>query len=239
MPQLPRETFLRILLFDVLPLSLERVIWLDTDTVAASPPAELSELPFGEAALLAVPDYSALSLSRMAGTTKTYPQYGLDPDLPYLNCGVLVVHLQRWRDRKMGERILEYTRNLDKIAFGDQDGVNIVAARQWSPLDLKWNVQVGTIRAMSRLPADRFRPDAFEQRATISSDPGIVHFSADKPWVGGLRNPFAKYYYLNLKRSAALTLPKYWLTRGKYFWRGIHWYTRCKWNEGVARLTPP
>ncbi len=200
-PGLPREVFLRLLMDEQLPGDLHRALWLDADVVVEASLAPLWNHPFDGNTIVAVQDYGGPTLGSTGGTAETCRELGLDPDAPYFNSGVMLVDLARWRDARVTQEVLAYTRRFSKhVAFGDQDGLNSVLSGRWARAPLPWNVQVAALRFLAR----RGLPISSELRrdwATLHTSPAIVHYAGDKPWASGLRSPFRARFFRQLRRS--------------------------------------
>ena len=197
----PREVFLRLLMDELLPPDLHRALWLDADVVVEASLAPLWSHPFGEHTIVAVQDYGLPTLGTTAGTAETHRELGLDPDAPYFNSGVMLVDLARWRDGRVTQEVLAYTRRFSKyVAFGDQDGLNSVLTGRWAPAPLLWNVQVAALRCLERLGRP-ILPELRRDWAALHTSPAIVHFAGDKPWATGLRSTFRPRFFQQLRRS--------------------------------------
>src|SRR5689334_5154509 len=159
-PGLPREAFLRLLLDELLPPDLHRVLWLDADVVVETSLAPLWSHPFGDGTVVAVQDYGGRTLGSTGGTADTWRELGLDPEAPYFNSGVMLVDLPRWRAGRVTQEVLAYSRRFaDRVRFGDQDGLNAVLTGRWAQAPLKWNVQVAALRYFARRSREGLAPE--------------------------------------------------------------------------------
>jgi len=186
---------------ELLPPDLHRALWLDADVVVEASLAPLWRHPFDGHTIVAVQEFGGSSLGSMGGTAQTCRELGLDPDAPYFNSGVMLVDLRRWREGRITDEVLAYTRRFSKhVAFGDQDGLNVVLSGRWASAPLSWNVQVGALRSFAR----RGLPISSELRrnwAALHAAPAIVHYAGDKPWAAGLRSPFRARFFRQLRNS--------------------------------------
>jgi lipopolysaccharide biosynthesis glycosyltransferase len=198
-------TYFRIVLPRVLPETLDRTLYLDCDTLVLGDLARLWDEPQGDAPALGVQDpaYPYLDAAQVlpredprgshaAKPIENYEALGLDPALPYVNCGVLVVDLARWRAEDLPKQILEcLERNRPFVRFWDQYGINAVLAGRIRIVDHRWNVSVylGDGGAWEH---SLFRPEEF---AEIVREPWVVHFlGPNKPWQWGSRLRYADRY---------------------------------------------
>ena len=187
------DAYSRLLIPEVLPAALTKVIYLDCDLVILRDLGLLWDLEVGDRYVLAAPelDPHARVVSARRGL-RLYRELGLPRDLATCNSGVLVMNLRKWRADLLAHRVLTYLHEAgDHLRCHDQDGLNATMAGQWGELDPRWNVTMHVFR----------RDVAAATRARLLRDPFIVHFnSALKPWQPGFRLGFQGLFvrYLDL-----------------------------------------
>ena len=176
-----RATYYRLLLEDSFP-SINRLIYLDADTIVNADIAALWDIEIGDALLLAAPQISLYSgtVSGPRGVPD-YKLLGLDPKTKCFNAGVLCINLSGWRKHEVSSQVIEYLRTMsDGVLWWDQDGLNAVLHARWRALDYRWNLQTSLFDSYdtwreSPLP----RLDYYR----ALTEPYIIHFSAaPKPW---------------------------------------------------------
>lgn len=207
--------YLRILSGEVLPPSIERVLYLDSDLLIVDDVGKLWEEPMGEEWALAVPETSApvmdatLTLPRwrraapyMASLfpVPNYRDFAIDPAAPYFNSGVLVLNLNAFREQGLAERMLLILDQHGRHAWcWDQYALNVALSGHWRPLPLRWNQ--GSI--VYDTPDWTFSPFEAEPFDSLRNDPAIVHFTTGvKPWHATCRHPFRDRFFETLDRTA-------------------------------------
>jgi lipopolysaccharide biosynthesis glycosyltransferase len=162
-------TYYRLLLTELLPPSVDRLIWLDCDLVVRADLGRLWEADVGESHMLAAQDAVVPYVSSRNGIRR-WRQLGLPRDAKYFNAGVMVIDLERWRADDIGGRAIRYLRsNLDHVVFWDQEGLNAALCGRWGELDPRWNQNATAAPSTHRTSLD---------------DAWIVHFSGGiKPWL--------------------------------------------------------
>lgn len=178
------STYYRLLLDSALPVSLQKVIWLDADLLVLHDIAELDRLDPGGHPVLAAQDMVIPLVSCPMGVSK-WRELGLSAGQPHFNAGVMVVNLEVWRAERTGAQALDYVeRNAGSIALHDQEAMNAVLAGRWSALDERWN-------RIASVAGRRFHPDG-----ASGGDAWIYHFAGDwKPWTLPYgRRPYDLYY---------------------------------------------
>jgi lipopolysaccharide biosynthesis glycosyltransferase len=198
---LTRSCYLRLLISDALPPDIEKAIYLDCDMVVESDLAQLWREKFAGAIVLAVPDFGYPTLGE--GIPETVGILRLDRGARYFNSGLMVVDLKRWRNERISERVLEYTRLFNRtIRLGDQDGLNAILWNDWRPLDLAWNVQVGALQHLLKSDPSRIPREMLIRGDELLAQPRILHFvSRHKPWHGGRYKPVRGRFLRYLHRS--------------------------------------
>ena len=172
------EAYLRLLAPEMLPPEIERVLYLDCDVVVRTDVSPLFDAP-GDSALWAARDINVGVVSDTWGVFN-YAEMGLAADAPYFNSGVMVMNLRRWREEKIGARVLEYLhRHRGSVLIEDQGGLNAVLGGAWTEIDPAWN------QMKSVLNPELWERNGFSRedwRRTLR-EPRIVHFAGKfKPW---------------------------------------------------------
>jgi lipopolysaccharide biosynthesis glycosyltransferase len=121
---------------------------------------------------------------------------GLKEDAYYLNAGVLLIDLERWRSEKIGPRALKFCiSSPEHLTFWDQCALNHIIQGNFYVLNKKWNFQVGHMRSMGNYK--------FHSSARVeASSAAIIHFTSDlKPWNFMCTHPMKDLYYQYLKHT--------------------------------------
>src|SRR5579862_2397997 len=103
----PQEASFPLLLPEVLPPNLDRVLFLDADTLVLEDLATLWETPLDRHVLAAVPD-SAIPFCSSVRGVKNWRARGILSDAPYFNAGVLLIDLPRCRELNVTRRVHQY-----------------------------------------------------------------------------------------------------------------------------------
>lgn len=205
--------YCRLLAAGLLRQTIEKAIYLDCDVIVERDLGEMWSLDVRQHALLAVQDMtypyfdSAIALPTYSQCAafltgprpiRRYQQLGIPPNEKYLNSGVLVLNLARWREHRIAAKIFDYLeKHKTEVVWLDQDGINVVLHDDWASMDERWN----QIPHIFRYPAWFQSPFAEETFARIQDDPWIIHFSTrTKPWHHDGAHPAADrfYHYLDL-----------------------------------------
>lgn len=173
----------RILVGEILPETVSKIIYLDCDIVVLDDLSDLFATELNENAIAAVENLGQQPAGRL----------GLEKG-DYFNSGVLVLDLEQWRAKRFGQQVLAYMRqNAESLVFPDQDGLNAVLRGHWQRLPLRWNQQPATYSIYHKLS------DADPRKATFFEairDPAVVHFlGRNKPWDYLTFHPLGEFYW--------------------------------------------
>lgn len=164
----------RIFLPDLLP-DVERILYLDVDTIVTAPLGSLWETDLSDHYLAAVTNVFQLDhLPRLA-------ELGIDDPRDYFNSGVVLFNLERMRRDGAPERLREYGRaHSEELWWPDQDALNLVLGSQRLRLHPRWNC----MHSVMTFPWSVY---VFGQRAVAEArqSPAIRHYEGparNKPW---------------------------------------------------------
>ena len=124
-------TFVRLLVPDLLPTSVDKAIYLDCDVAVMEDIGGLWDLDLGDKSLLAAQDLIGWVSDPSAGLAN-YRELGFPPDKKYFNAGVLVLNLRKWRISNTPQALLDYLREYrEVIRASDQEALNAVLGNDW------------------------------------------------------------------------------------------------------------
>jgi lipopolysaccharide biosynthesis glycosyltransferase len=176
LPHLSKMTFARLLIPDVVPREVGRVLYLDVDLLILADLAPLLAVDLDGKCMAAVHDRGDAKMKKGDPDFHNLPRVR-----DYFNCGVLLIDVERWREEQVPQKALAFLEANPRTPFGDQDALNVATDGRWKILDPKWNFQRHFVTALERL-------DSIDR-------PWIVHFvMAEKPWIAKALNPNARFY---------------------------------------------
>lgn len=183
----------RTFLPDLLP-DVDRVLYLDVDTLVLDELAPLWDVDFGEALVGAVTNVFEPWGERWPA------DLGLGGPEAYFNSGVLLMNLAGMRAEGTAERLRRHAvEHADDLFWPDQDALNVILAGRRVVLHPRWNVMNNVMlrdRAVEIFGADAVR-EARER-------PAIRHFegpSVAKPWHAGSEMAHRERYFEFRRRT--------------------------------------
>jgi lipopolysaccharide biosynthesis glycosyltransferase len=171
--------YFRMMLPSLLP-DLEKIIYIDTDTLVRQDLRELWNFDIGENYIAGVPNYYGGIIQR-----KKYKLSGFLSTDFYINSGVMLMNLKEWRASGIEQKCLAKIgdRDLCKIETGDQVILNFVCYPKIAFLPCKWNVTESKVRSHNGYIR---RYDIFYSSGELSealNNPAVFHWTgSQKPW---------------------------------------------------------
>lgn len=199
----------RLLLDKLLPSSLDRILYLDGDTIVRGSLEELYQTEMKDHAIAAslepTYDHERKASIGMKG-------------MPYYNAGVLLIDLNNWRSQNLGKKIISfYKEHEGKLFSNDQDAINGTCKGQILTLSPKYNYynifDQYSYRFLSKLcDYPYIDKDVFEE---ARKHPVIIHYlGEERPWRKGNHHRFKDDYdnYLNMTPWKGMNYEDGWNT---------------------------
>ena len=147
--RLPLLVYYRCFLASLLPKDVEKVIYMDCDTLVLHSLQELWETPLEGKAIAACRDEVQFKPERAE-------RLMYDASYGYFNGGVLLINLKYWREHHVEEALREfYQKYPERIVYNDQDLLNAVLYDKKVMVSLRWNVQGMFYKRKGRTPGCR------------------------------------------------------------------------------------
>ncbi len=123
----------RLILPDLLSDECDRLIFLDSDMLIHASLRPLSTI-----------DLAGFPIGAVREDHHVHPasdgRLPLPAEIPYLNAGLLVVDVARWRAEKVTRRCFSFIKSYEaRLRFAEQDALNCVLIGGWKELPRKWN----------------------------------------------------------------------------------------------------
>lgn len=219
-------TYARLMLGELIPESVERIIYLDSDLLVQGDVAELWEFDLGDSLLGATTStiYPYIGLGSQLWRVK-----GIDPGSRLFNAGVLLINMAQWREARVGSECLDLIRTYPEfVIYADQDALNVATWGRTATLPLRWN-QEHALRDGSH-HAFAFA-DPLEIKEAVEK-PAIIHFTGrSKPWLYFCADPATKLWR-KAHRSSGFRLNyrkrSSWRDTASDLLRALNRVLRCK-----------
>lgn len=199
------STYLRLFLQDILPNDIKKVLYLDADTIVLNSLEELFSIELNE-------KYAAGVVDIISNITKYFYE-GDCKSTPFINAGVLLINLEKWREINFSKLALDFIQEYpNKNFLVDQNIINVICNEKILIADSKFNVMSEffyvdykkNIKLNSYFASvDKFY--SLDEIENSLKNPVVVHFLSqvwDRPWISEMgivkhmpKNPFNKCYH--------------------------------------------
>lgn len=182
--------YARLFVSSALPMDLDRVLYLDSDTIINKSIRKLWNINLHGRTIGAVMD--AFS-----------PQYraniGLEKNDIMFNSGVMLIDLNRWKEQKVEKRLLQFIENKNgRIQQGDQGALNAILSHDIECVEPRFNsVTIFYDFNYDEIMVYRKPPKGFYGRDEIKKaveDALIIHFTTSflskRPWTVGCQHRY-------------------------------------------------
>ena len=172
----------------ILPQEAERCLFLDVDMVINADIAELYNIELSDNVIAAAEDIPDCILHKQ--------RIGLSQNDLYINSGVMVCDLKKWRMLEYSQPIFNFTRSVAAKIQNEQDVIAMYFKDKIKTLPIRWNMVTFYFMRKPKI-FSQYLPQLKEAKR----NPGIIHFACPiKPWFRDCNHPFGYLYrqYLQL-----------------------------------------
>jgi lipopolysaccharide biosynthesis glycosyltransferase len=176
------NTYARILLNHFTAPEMDRVLYLDADTIIQADLEALWAMDLNGMTIGAARDHFRLDNQAI----------GFADDEPYFNAGVLLFDMKAWRARGYEQRVLRFlVEQGHDLPWLDQDALNVILRDDARFIDIGWNFQP----RCADVPAS-FLGLSEGYYDSLRRKPHIVHFTTSlKPWTVGSRVHYSDLFF--------------------------------------------
>lgn len=162
----------RVLMPDLLPADVDRVLYLDADTIVADNLQDLFSIDMTDKSIAGTLDYETQN-------EETFIRCGYEMSKGYVCSGVLMMNLQYWRQHNLSEKVIRWGyENNDRIKFPDQDTINYLCRDSKILLPLRYDIVDGFFGNEAF-----YAPEFREQLRDCIEHPAIIHYAGQRPWI--------------------------------------------------------
>lgn len=192
------NVFGRFFMGKLLPKNIDRVLYIDCDTVVNGSLEELFETDMEGKIAMAVPEPTIYK--------SVLKSIGFRDDELYFNAGVILTDFKKWVSDGISDKLTEYyKKNGGRLFCADQDAVNAVLRGKIGVLPPKYNFFTNYRYYSYRyLISENSSYSAVKEWEfeEAKNDPSIIHFlGTERPWIRGNFNPYRNVYKRLLKKT--------------------------------------
>lgn len=187
----PKEIYYRIAVPLLLPEGIDRILYLDVDTVVIGPLKELYEMDFQEKF------YIACTHTRAFLTGFNLARLDAPEGSPYINSGVMMMNLKLLRQNLRLEDVRGYTRqHIRSLLLPDQDIITGLYGDRILLADtMRYNLSDRILNIYNMSPGHKKLDLAW-----VRSNTSIIHYCGkNKPWKKHYHGMLGTFYWENQK----------------------------------------
>jgi lipopolysaccharide biosynthesis glycosyltransferase len=183
------STYYRVLIPELLPETVDKVLYLDSDIIIRHNISALWETDINNLHLAA---------ARELVTEEHKKSLEIPDEFCYFNAGILLMNLEKWREEQTSKKVIAFIgQNAQKLVFWDQDALNANLFNSCKILPSQWNVTAGFFSQ----EVEKYGLDAKEVKQ-VCENPYIIHFTGtEKPWKYFSNPPFKDDYFFYRKKT--------------------------------------
>ena len=174
--------FFKILFEHYLPDGVDRIISLDSDTIALSDLSVLFDIDLQGYTMAAVPENISKNHLKEIGFARR--------DI-YFKSGVLLIDMKKWREQCVDNALMQRFNNEPSYSMHDQDLLNIEFKDNFFQLPQCYNQMV----YLFHVPALLFKIKLRYLRAEGLGEEGVMHYTGAKPWQAECWHPYRYLYF--------------------------------------------
>lgn len=191
-------SYARLLLADILPETVNEVLYLDCDIIVNQSLSRIFSLDISNYAVAGVLD----TLPNMESKRKI----GLQENDPYINSGVLYINLRKWRIDQIKDHFINFLlQHNGCVHHHDQGIINAVLNKSKLIIGPEFNLTSNYFTHKYNYLKKRNNPFyTYEEIERAKKNPIIIHFTEgflDRPWVIGSKHPFKNKFLIYKKAS--------------------------------------
>ena len=191
-----RAAYFRLVIPNILPKTVNKVIYLDCDLIVLDDIVNLWNLDMCQKPVAATEDFGILSSTSKCREKEINLNW--KKEYSYFNSGVLLIDVMLWRKNNYASQLIELVQ-IHKFRHHDQDALNYLFMNNWTSLPLCWNVIPPVFNMnLSIIKNKIMRQNALKALNNIS----IIHYAGGyKPWEYKIYKGFNERYYEYLGKT--------------------------------------
>ena len=195
--QISISSYARLFVANMLPSNVNKVLYFDCDTLIVDSLDELWNQDIKDFYVAGVCD---------TVPSNTKQAIGLNSTDFYINAGMILINLKKWREDNLEKRLLDFIDDYNGNVIHHDQGVINGVIKNKKILPLKYNLMTSYLM-MSREDIIKFYKveDSFYSQEQIDKaieNPIYIHYTpgfTTRPWVKGCKHPYVDLYWKYLK----------------------------------------
>lgn len=182
-----KATYYRLYLGEILPKTINKVLYLDCDMIIRKDLEELWNIDISNYAVGACMD-------GMEGLVQLYNRLDYPMNNGYFNAGMLLINLNFWREKNILNKCLNFIeQHHNRIVSHDQDVLNVILQDSKVNISLTYNFGECFLYKTEYMQFEYSKHK--REINSIFRDPAIVHYTISKPWKKNCNNPYKSIFF--------------------------------------------
>lgn len=193
------HSYLKLFVDKLLPDLQGRIVYIDCDTAVTGSIEELLRVDMGSSAI-------GMALDSLVVDSRC--SVGMKPDDNYYNSGVILIDLDKWREKNYSQRIVSHVNNVRVYGTVDQDILNMEFLHEIYTLPVEYNLQpihlVYPYQMYSEVYKHKEKYYSEREIEEAVKKPKIIHYLryiGESPWHEGNVHPGTAYFDQYLSKS--------------------------------------
>lgn len=184
-------SYARLFIGSLLPQDINRVLYIDCDVIFNDSIVSLFNIDLKDSLVCGVIDPVLSNAYKK--------RIGIPVNEPYINAGVLLIALDKWRSENLESLFIEYlVRHNGKVHLQDQGIVNAVCIGRKQIISPRYNAISNYFcypwKSLSKINSPFYHQAEFNM---ASQSPIIIHFTEtifNRPWIEGCTHPYVRLF---------------------------------------------
>ena len=194
------SSYARLFISSMLPDNVDKVLYFDCDTVIVNKIDELWNTDIKDYYVAGVAD-------TVSSSTKS--SVGIDRDGKYINAGMLLINLKKWREDNIQDKFIKFIDSYEgRVTHHDQGVINGVLQNNLKILKPNFNLMTvyytmkrEDIISYYSIDSEFYSEDVIQEALL---DPIYIHFTpgfTTRPWIKGCKHPKKELYLSYLEKT--------------------------------------
>lgn len=172
----------------ILPIEVDRCLFLDVDMVVVDDIGPLYKTEFEKNNIIG-------GVEDVISCTQRKLSLGLKVEEPYINSGVMVCNITKWREEEKKRPIFDFVKEWSDRAINEQDDIAVYMRGRIQLLPIRWNMV-----SCNYLRQRYVFPKYYSQLTDARRHPAIHHYCMFvQPWYADCPHPYRHLYKKYLK----------------------------------------
>lgn len=205
-----KYTWYRLLIPQILPNDIERILYLDADTLVVTSLAALFSIDLTNYSIAGVEDF-------LSYNDDTYLRLGCNKQ-QYICAGVMLMNLKYWREYNLAGKTIEWAlANSNRMIYPDQDAINYICQETTYLLPLRYNI------VYYFFIKDFYYHLHTQEIKDCVYNPAIIHYGDCAPWYKDIKKHTLHNEWIKYNNMLKHPVKRKYKAKGKLLIKIVIW----------------